>query len=79
MNIACWNCGGIKSNFVYIKELLESVVVLALSEHWLYEDEQCFLDNLQLDFLYYAKVSERNYINTRWRRGQRGVAIVWRN
>ena len=78
MNIACWNCGGIKSNFVYIKKLLESVDVLALSEHWLYEDELSFLDNLHNDFLYHAKVSERNNINTRWRRGQGGVAIVWR-
>ena len=93
MNIACWNCGGIKSNFVYMQKLLESVDVLAISEHWLYHrqsrrhlldclwlyaDELTILDNLHNDFLYYAKISEQNNMNTRWKRGQGGVAIVWK-
>jgi hypothetical protein len=80
MNIACWNCGGIKSNFVYMQKLLESVDVLAISEHWLYHrqsrrhlldclwlyaDELTILDNLHNDFLYYAKTSEQNNMNTR--------------
>jgi hypothetical protein len=61
-----------------MQKLLESVDVLAISEHWLYADELTILDNLHNDFLYYAKTSEQNNMNTRWQRGQGGVAIVWK-
>ena len=63
---------------LYMHKLLESVDVLAISEHWLYADELTILDNLHNDFLYYAKISEQNNMNTRWKRGQGGVAIVWK-
>ena len=67
-----------KSNVVYIRKLLDSVHILALSEHWLYTDELHVIGNLHKDFDYHAKVSDQNDINTRWKRGQGGVAIVWR-
>ena len=51
---------------------------MALSEHWLYTDELYLLENLRKDFDYHAKVSDQNDINTRWKRGQGGVAIIWR-
>ena len=79
MRVACWNCGGFKSNVVYIRKLLDSVDILALSEHWLYMDELHLIENLHKDFDYHAKVSDQNDINTRcMERGQGGVAIIWR-
>ena len=78
MRLACWNCSGFKSNFVYIRKLMGSVDILALSEHWLYTDELRLLKNLHQDFDFHVKVSDQNDINTRWKRGQGGVAINWR-
>ena len=46
IKLGCWNCGGVYGNFIYVKTLLRSLDILALSEHWLYEDELTFLDSL---------------------------------
>jgi hypothetical protein len=54
------------------KLLKRQLDVLAISEHWLYADELTILDNLHNDFVYYAKTSEQNNMNTRWKRGQGG-------
>jgi hypothetical protein len=62
-----------------MQKLLESVDVLAISEHWLYADELTILDNLHNDFLYYAKTSEQNNMNTRWKRGQGASRLFGKN
>lgn len=76
--MTCWNCSGACSSFVYLKRLLQTTDVLALSEHWLYDDSLSFLDTLDFNFECFAKSSNLNDLNTRWRRGQGGVAILWR-
>ena len=50
VNFGCWNCAGVYGNFIYIKALLCTLDVLALSEHWLYEDELIFLNSLDDSF-----------------------------
>lgn len=39
IELGCWNCNGVYGSFIYVKALLRSLDILALSEHWLYEDE----------------------------------------
>jgi hypothetical protein len=39
LRIACWNCSGIYGNYFYARDLLKNTDILALSEHWLYNDE----------------------------------------
>lgn len=78
LNFKCWNCSGIYGNYAYAKNLLDTSDVLALSEHWLYEDELNFLGNLDDRFDYFASSSHLNNNLYRWKRGQGGVAIFWR-
>ena len=75
--ISCWNCRGIYGNYKYAKTILNQVDIMAISEHWLYEDELYFLNELNNEFGCYAKSSFENNINYRWRRGQGGVALLW--
>ena len=53
--ISCWNCGGIYGNYKYAKTILNQVDIMAISEHWLYEDELSFLNELNNEFGCYAK------------------------
>ena len=78
LKITCWNCSGIYSNFIYARNLLKKTDLLALSEHWLYNNELNFLDGLDDQFCYYASSSKLNDNIRRWRRGQGGVALLWR-
>ena len=78
VNFGCWNCAGVYGNFIYIKALLRTLDVLALSEHWLYEDELIFLNSLDDSFDVISCSSSENNILERWKRGQGGVALFFR-
>ena len=78
LNFGCWNCGGVYGNFIYVKSLLRTLDVLALSEHWLYEDELTFLDSLDVNFDVFSCGSSKNNALERWRRGQGGVALYFK-
>lgn len=78
LRIACWNCSGIYGNYFYARDLLKNTDILALSEHWLYNDELSFLDGLDDQFCYYASSSRLNDNTRRWKRGQGGVGLLWR-
>ena len=76
VDFGCWNCGGVYGNFIYVKALLRTLDVLALSEHWLYEDELSFLDSLDNNFDVISCSSSQNSVLERWKRGQGGIALV---
>ena len=78
LNITCWNCSGIYGNYVYARKLLKNTDILALSEHWLYEDELSFLDGLDSRFCSYATSSSMNDKLHRWKHGQGGVSLLWK-
>ena len=78
LNFTCWNCSGIFGNYSYARKLLQNTDILALSEHWLYNDELDFLDSLDNKFSYYASSSSLNDELRRWKRGQGGVGLLWR-
>ena len=78
LNCTCWNCSGIFGNYSYATKLLQTTDILALSEHWLYNDELDFLDSLDNKFSYYASSSSLNDELRRWKRGQGGVGLLWR-
>ena len=81
LNITTWNWGarGIYGNFSYAKVLLKTCDVLAVTEHWLYQDELSFLETLDGNFKCHCSSSSQNDLNYRWKRGQGGVAILWRD
>ena len=62
VDFGCWNCGGVYGNFTYAKALLSTLDVLALSEHWLYEDELSFLDSLENNFDVISCSSSQNSV-----------------
>ena len=61
LNFGCWNCGGVYGNFIYVKSLVRTLDVLALNEHWLYEDELTFLDSLDNNFDVFSCSSSKNH------------------
>ena len=48
---------GINENYKYAKTILNQVDIMAMSEHWLYEDELSFLNELNNEFGCHAKSS----------------------
>ena len=78
LNFGCWSCGEVYENFIYVKSLLRTLDVLALSEHWLYEDELTFLDSLDINFDVFSCSSSVNNTLERLRRGHGGVALYFK-
>ena len=76
LKITCWNCSGIYGNYLYARDLLKNIDILALSEHWLYYDELSFLDSLDDQFCYYASSSRLNDTTRRWKRGTRECGLT---
>ena len=62
----------IYENFSYAKVLLKTCDVLAVTEHWLYQDELSFLETLNGNFKCHCSSSSQNDLNCSWKRGQRG-------
>lgn len=75
VKLACWICSGVYSSFGYLKQLLKTLDILAVLEHWLYHDSLSFLDSLDENVKCFARSSALNDLNFRWRRGQGGVGI----
>ena len=70
---------GIKSNRVYVEELLKSNQIIALQEHWLYNFEKQTLHDLFPDYNNYCKCSDDlSPIPPKVRpKGVAGVAFLW--
>ena len=79
MRIGCWNCRGFLSAVPYARELSHNLDVVALSEHWLHNNRLHMLDDINDQFHTLGRSSllssEENYGT---KRGQGGVALIWR-
>ena len=79
LRIYSWNSRGLSAAVPCIRALMAKCDVLTLSEHWLHNNRLNQLENLSDDFNICARASrdssEESY---GLRRGQGGVAVLWR-
>ena len=82
IKIGCFNTRGFMSNSDYVRQLLGSLDLLAISEHWLFNYDLHKLSSFHCDFSVYASSSpiiEDNFICApRNIRGNGGVALFIR-
>ena len=52
--------------------------ILVIQEHWLYPDSISFLQSLHPDFCGWGRSSNELNLNSIWRRGKGGIAVLWR-
>ena len=77
--ITAWNVRGIQSAIPYLRELLAESKIVCISEHWLFENNLCILDQISEDFNVVSAASKFSSPDVFGRgRGQGGVALFWR-
>jgi hypothetical protein len=61
-----------------VEHCLNKTDILVIQEHWLYPDSMSFLQSLHYDFTGWGRSSNEINLNSLWRRGKGGIAILWR-
>jgi len=77
--VATLNADGLKSNIIYITELLTKCDILLLQEHWLHNYEKALLKELLPDHNYHIKCYDDNSLDPPLHRtkGHAGVMTIW--
>ena len=79
VSIAAWNTRGLVASIPYLKELMKSNDLIAISEHWLHANRLNVLDEIDDEFNVIARASRYSPADDYGlRRGQGGVAMLWR-
>ena len=79
LKISIWNMRGFSSSVPYLRELVGQNDIVLLSEHWLHENRLCKFRDVSVDVNFCARSSKAaSADNYGTRRGQGGVAILWR-
>ena len=80
IRVTCWNARGYLASIPYIRHLLGECEVLAISEHWVFENRLGCLSDISDTHTCFARSSKlssaEDYGNGR---GQGGIAIFWDN
>ena len=80
LSIACWNMRGFNGAVPYIKELLKQNDILLLCEHWLHANRLNRFNEIADNIKFCARASKSSSAeNYGTRRGQGGVAIIWKD
>ena len=78
IRVACWNARGYLASIPYIRHLLSECDILAVNEHWVFENRLKCLTDISDTHWCFARSSKlssaEDYGNGR---GQGGVAIFW--
>ena len=79
LNICTWNATGIMSSATYLSNSLKyrNVDICGISEHWLYEKDLHFLNQIDNYYNSYAVSDNDLKLPGRRRVGKGGVAILW--
>lgn len=79
LNILCWNATGIMSSSTYLCNILneKAIDICGISEHWLYEKDLYFLNEIDNNYHSYAVSDAALSLPGRRRVGKGGVAILW--
>ena len=82
LNVCCLNIRGFKSNSDYLRTLLMSHDLLAISEHWLHDYDLHLLSSFSDNFLCFSSTSPSRedpvWCRPNFLRGQGGVAILFK-
>ena len=79
VNLKTWNATGIMSSSSYLSDCLslKNIDICGLSEHWLYEKDLIFLNEINGNYMCHA-VSDFDLMIPGHRRvGKGGVALLW--
>ena len=78
IRISCWDARGYRASIPYIRKLLSRCEILAISEHWVYENRLKCLADISDTHSCFARASKisaaEDYGNGR---GHGGVALFW--
>ena len=78
IRMACWNARGLLTSVPYIRHLLSKHEILAISEHWTYENRLFKLDEVSDTHTCFSRASRlASAENYGQGRGQGGVALFW--
>ena len=78
IRIACWNTRGYLASTPYIRQLLEEHDILAISEHWVFENRLYKLSEISDTHHCFARASRLAPAEDYGKgRGQGGVAVFW--
>ena len=79
LSISCWNSRGLLTSVPYLNFLLQNKDIVGIAEHWLHANNLFKLNDLAHDFNCISRSSRHSGSETFGvRRGQGGVAILWR-
>ena len=79
LRLATFNADGLKSNIIYVTELLTKCDVLLLQEHWLHRYEEAMLEKLLPNFNYHIKCYDDDSLvpPLHGSKGRAGVMVIW--
>ena len=79
LNILTWNATGIMSSATYLTDCLyrNTIDICGISEHWLYEKDLQFLNQLDNSYISYAVADSDLKCPSKRRVGKGGVALLW--
>ena len=79
LKITCWNSRGLNAAVPCIRAMMNDNDVIAVSEHWLHNNKLHMLDEISDDFYSMGWSSASSTEETYGlRRGQGGVALLWK-
>lgn len=78
LRLTTWNVGGVMYNLKYLNECLVNSDICFIQEHWLFPESLKFLQTVHQEFTAWGRSSNDLNLDSFWRRGKGGVAILWR-
>ena len=79
LKITCWNSRGFSTAIPYLRRLVDENDVVAVSEHWLHENRISMFREVSDKISFCGRASKLAQAeNYGTKRGQGGVAILWR-
>lgn len=81
LTVGCYNARGLVTALPFIRKQLAHIDILAVTEHWLYQDALPELDKVMNSHRGWGRADNRLKEfkhTTGWRRGQGGVALLWK-
>ena len=80
VSLGSYNVKGIIRNVLYLDSLLEKmdIDIMVISEHWLFNDNLCFLDAIHSKYTSHAASDCSLNPLDPYRRGKGGIGIMWK-
>ncbi len=78
LQLCTWNCSGLMTNVHFLEKCLKKSDICVVQEHWLYPDSLNFLSSINIDLAGWGRSSTELNMDSVWRTGKGGVAILWR-